>query len=132
MIRIAVDAMSGDLGPRVAILAALQLARVHAELELILVGDRAQLEALLPSQYPSTINIHHAADVVAMTDDPRTALRRKRESSMWLALELVQQRAADACVSAGNTGALMAKIGRASCRERGRNTVGGGSTRNKK
>lgn len=108
MIRIAVDAMSGDLGPRVAILAALQLARVHAELELILVGDRAQLEALLPSQYPSTINIHHAADVVAMTDDPRTALRRKRESSMWLALELVQQRAADACVSAGNTGALMA------------------------
>src|SRR5690625_7144451 len=100
MIRIAVDAMSGDLGPRVAILAALQLGRVHAELELILLGDRAQLEALLLSQYPSTINIHHAADVVAMTDDPRTALRLKRESSLCLALDLVQQRAADSFVSA--------------------------------
>src|SRR5690625_3439239 len=104
MIRIAVDAMSGDLGPRVAILAALQLARVHAELELVRVGDRAQLEALLHAHDPSTIRIHHAGDVVAMTAEPRTGWRRKRESSMWLALVLVQQRAPDACVSAGNTG----------------------------
>ena len=108
MIRIAIDAMSGDLGPRVAIVAALELVQTRTGLELILVGDKAQLEALLPSQYPPTITIQHAADVVAMTDDPRTALRRKRESSMWVALALVQQQAADACVSAGNTGALMA------------------------
>ncbi|MDQ2075673.1 phosphate acyltransferase PlsX [Marinimicrobium sp. ABcell2] len=108
MIRIAVDAMSGDLGPRVAILAALQLAEARAGLELILVGDQAQLEAMLPPQYPPAIKIHHAADVVTMSDDPRLALRRKRESSMWQALSLVQQGEADACVSAGNTGALMA------------------------
>jgi phosphate acyltransferase len=108
MIRIAVDAMSGDLGPRVAILAALQLTEAYAGLELILVGDQAQLEAMLPPQIPPAIKIHHAADVVSMADDPRVALRRKHESSMWQALSLVKRGEAEACVSAGNTGALMA------------------------
>lgn len=112
MIRIAVDAMSGDLGPRTAISAVLQRLADFPEVCFILVGERTSLEAMLPSDYPpSAITLHHAPAQVAMEDDPRAALRHGRESSMWQALELVRSGAADACVSAGNTGALMA-IGR--------------------
>jgi len=109
MIRIAVDAMSGDLGPRTAISAVLKWVSDSPGVCFILVGERDSLQALLPSSYPpSAIEIHHAPYRVAMEDDPRTALRHGRESSMWQALDLVRTGRADACVSAGNTGALMA------------------------
>ncbi|WP_341937122.1 phosphate acyltransferase PlsX [Marinimicrobium sp. C2-29] len=109
MIRIAVDAMSGDLGPRTAISAVLQLAAETPDVSFILVGARDSLEPLLSSDsLPATVTLHHAPARVAMTDDPRAALRRGRESSMWQALDLVRTGRAQACVSAGNTGALMA------------------------
>jgi len=109
MIRIAVDAMSGDLGPRTAILAVLRLATSAASgVRFILVGERSVLERLLPTPLPSSVSVHHAPSWVAMGDDPRAALRHGRETSMWRALDLVRTGQADACVSAGNTGALMA------------------------
>lgn len=103
--------MSGDLGPRVVIAAAIQSVASYPELELLLVGDREQIQSLLsmvnlPAHHRLTVI--HAADIVAMNEDPLVALRHKKESSMWRALALVQEGAADACVSAGNTGALMA------------------------
>lgn len=109
MIRIAVDAMSGDLGPRTAILAALKLVRDESNLHIVLVGAQTELQNLLAEfNSPSSISVHHAPGRVSMDDDPRAALRHKQDSSMWQALALVQRGEADACVSAGNTGALMA------------------------
>src|SRR5690554_6595500 len=109
MIRIAVDAMSGDLGPRTAISAVLRLVQSSASgVRFILVGEGSTLERLLPAALPSSVSVHHAPAWVAMGDDPRAALRHGRETSMWRALELVRSGQADACVSAGNTGALMA------------------------
>ena len=98
--------MSGDLGPRVAISAAQKFLHLHPDVELILVGDQSQL-----ARWPiksSQISIVHAADVVAMSDEPLAALRHKKESSMWIALDQLRAERADACVSAGNTGALLA------------------------
>jgi fatty acid/phospholipid synthesis protein PlsX len=103
--------MSGDLGPRVVIAAAIHFVATFPEVELLLVGDQDQIQALLSSNaipaHPA-IRVLHAPDVVAMHEDPLSALRHKKNSSMWQALLLVQNGAADACVSAGNTGALMA------------------------
>lgn len=103
--------MSGDLGPRVAIAAAIQAVASFPELELLLVGDEPLLRSLLVSAKQSNnphLNIVHASDVIAMDEDPLVALRHKKQSSMWRSLVLLQDGVADACVSAGNTGALMA------------------------
>src|SRR5690554_1213772 len=101
--------MSGDLGPRVVIAAALQIMASYPEVELILVGDQQTLYPLLASSaYFQRLCIHHAPDRVAMDEDPLIALRQKKQSSMWLSLVLVRDGLADACVSAGNTGALLA------------------------
>lgn len=109
MIRIAVDAMSGDLGPRVAIAAAVEAVASFPELELLLVGDESQIQSLMTTeQFNPRLQIIHAPDVVTMDEDPLLALRHKKQSSMWRALSLVREGAADACLSAGNTGALLA------------------------
>lgn len=103
--------MSGDLGPRVVIAAALQIIARCEQVELTLVGDQQQIRQLLSSSSASPVPrlfIHHAPDIVSMNEDPTTALRHKKQSSMWLALQMVRDNLADACVSAGNTGALMA------------------------
>lgn len=103
--------MSGDLGPRVVIAAALELLESTPGLELILIGDQNQLKPLLALAQTNPIQrlrLHHAPDTVSMSDDPLVALRHKKTSSMWVALELVRDGLAQACVSAGNTGALMA------------------------
>jgi glycerol-3-phosphate acyltransferase PlsX len=101
--------MSGDLGPRVVIAAAYQIMTSYPDVELILVGDQHILAPLLiPSAPSNRLRIHHAPDRVSMDEDPLTALRQKKQSSMWLALVLVRDGLADACVSAGNTGALLA------------------------
>jgi len=103
--------MSGDLGPRVVIAAVLDVIACFEYLELLLVGDQSQLEQLLiscPPSLASRLTVHHAPDVVMMDEDPLLALRRKKQSSMWIALSMVRDGRADACVSAGNTGALMA------------------------
>ena len=106
--------MSGDLGPRVAVSAALKFSAMFADVDLLLVGDEQQLLSLIAKQLPAKklsqdrIAIIHAADVVAMDEDPLAALRHKQNSSMWCALDAVKAGRADACVSAGNTGALLA------------------------
>ncbi len=92
--------------------AALQALAEYPELHLILVGNQVALvRALEASKAPwdkSRLQIHHASQVVEMDEAPASALRGKRDSSMRVALNLVQEGVAKACVSAGNTGALMA------------------------
>lgn len=108
---VAVDAMGGDHGPSVTIPAAIEALARFASLELILVGDP---EALAPalSRHRQVNNprlrVHPASQVVAMDDPVAVALRNRRDSSMRVAINLVHEQKADACISAGNTGALMA------------------------
>lgn len=102
--------MSGDLGPRVAISASQKFVTRFPDVDLLLVGNEHQLLSLLPSpqKLHERITLVHAADVVSMHDDPLLALRQKKDSSMWIALDLLRNNDVDACVSAGNTGALLA------------------------
>jgi len=102
--------MSGDLGPRVAISAAQKFVACYSDVDVLLVGNQNELVRLSPSlaQSSSRIILVHADSVVAMSDDPLTTLRHKKDSSMWLALAALRDDQADACVSAGNTGALLA------------------------
>lgn len=108
--KIAIDVMGGDCGPVVTIEAAQNALAQDASLELILVGDERGLRAALPPSHVR-IKIENAEDVIRMDEVPARALRHGQQSSMWRAVELVAKRQADAAVSAGNTGALMA-IGR--------------------
>ena len=100
--------MGGDLGPRSTIPATLMMAAKYPKSQFILVGDTDALNSLLVSPLPVNVQLHHADSVVAMDEKPAQALRQKPGSSMKRALELVCQGRAGACVSAGNTGALMA------------------------
>jgi glycerol-3-phosphate acyltransferase PlsX len=104
--------MGGDLGPRVTIPASLQALEEYPELNLIIVGDEAELlrnlELLNPAWDKTRITIKGSTQVVAMDELPAYALRGKKDSSMRVALNLVHDGVAQACVSAGNTGALMA------------------------
>ncbi len=106
---VAVDAMGGDHGPAVAVPAAIDFVRDRRDVRLVLVGDEVTVRALLPADAASLpLDVHHASQVVAMDEAPAKALRSKKDSSMRVAIDLVANGAAQACVSAGNTGALMA------------------------
>ena len=108
---LALDAMGGDHGPRITVPAAVQALRIYPHLKLILVGDENQITPLLSqveTSITSRIDIRHAPEEVEMGDKPAFALRCRKQSSMRYALDLVKEHQADACVSAGNTGALMA------------------------
>ena len=110
-IRLALDVMSGDEGPRSRIRAAVMALRRFRHLEVLLVGDTELLNAFLSDAgFPfwDRISIVHSDATVAMNEKPSVALRTKRHSSMWQALLCVSNGRADACVSSGNTGALMA------------------------
>lgn len=101
--------MSGDQGPRAVVPAALRMLRQYPLLHLVLVGDESRLRALLPpGADESRIRIQHTTEVVAMDEAPSGALRNKKDSSMRVACDMVKAGDVDACVSAGNTGALMA------------------------
>ena len=108
---VALDAMGGDHGPPVIIPAALSVLQGHPGVQLILVGDETILSARIKSlgiATPERLSIHHASQQVEMDDLPSQALRSKKDSSMRVCIDLVKDGVADACVSAGNTGALMA------------------------
>jgi glycerol-3-phosphate acyltransferase PlsX len=108
---IALDAMGGDHGPRVTVPAALHILSRQSDIKLILVGDQATLEAAIGAtgkSFGDRLSIQHASQVVAMDELPSQALRGKKDSSMRVAINLVKEGKAHACVSAGNTGALMA------------------------
>jgi glycerol-3-phosphate acyltransferase PlsX len=110
-VRIALDAMGGDHGPAEIVPAAIQALRANPQLHLVLVGREVELRGLLarqPTVQPDRIEIRHAPEIVEMHEPPSVALRVKKASSMRIAIELVKEGAAQACVSAGNTGALMA------------------------
>ncbi|NIL92975.1 MAG: phosphate acyltransferase PlsX [Woeseiaceae bacterium] len=102
--------MSGDLGAEVVVRAAHAALTEHPNIELLLVGDKAVLEhhvTRIVGEEPR-LAIVHASQVVEMSDSPVDAMRKKKDSSMRVAIDLVKQGRAQACVSAGNTGALMA------------------------
>ena len=103
--------MSGDRGPEVYVPGALVLLGEDPGLELVLVGRPEQIEPELVALAPALrarVHLQAATQVVGMDELPRDAIRRKKDSSMRRALDLVASGAASACVSAGNTGALMA------------------------
>lgn len=107
--RIAIDCMGGDHGPSVTVPAAIQFLAEHPTAQLILVGKEDVLRPLLGSQVDHVgLRLVHATEVVGMDEPPALALRNKKDSSMRVAINLVKAGEADACVSAGNTGALMA------------------------
>lgn len=110
-VTIALDAMGGDHGPMVTVPGALDALRQHADLKLVLVGQRETLETALTragAGESDRLLIQPASEVVGMDEPPALALRGKKDSSMRVAINLVKSGSAQAVVSAGNTGALMA------------------------
>ena len=102
--------MSGDLGAEIVVRAAHSCLEKHPNLELILVGDEEELNGHVTRIVGSEkrLGIKHSTEVVGMSEAPADALRKKKDSSMRIAINLVKEGTAAACVSAGNTGALMA------------------------
>jgi glycerol-3-phosphate acyltransferase PlsX len=111
LITVAVDCMGGDHGPHVTVPAALEFLARTGDVDVVLVGRRETIEAELAARGAAAgarLRLHHAAELVAMDEPPAQALRYKKDSSMRVAVNLVKSGEAHACVSAGNTGALMA------------------------
>ncbi len=100
--------MSGDCGPSVCVPASLAAAREFPDVKFTLIGSRSELDGEHTRARLPNVECLFTTQVVEMTDHPREALRRKKDSSMRRALDLVKTHDAHACVSAGNTGALMA------------------------
>jgi phosphate acyltransferase len=109
-ITLAVDAMGGDHGPSVTIPASINALSKYDQLRIILVGDKELIQTeLQKNKYTNTrLSIQHASEVVEMDESPQSALKNKKDSSMRVAINLIKEEKAQACVSAGNTGALMA------------------------
>ena len=109
-ITLAVDAMGGDHGPKITIPASINALTRYDQLHIILVGDKELIEKeLQKNKYTNTrLSIQHASEVVEMDESPQSALKNKKDSSMRVAINLIKEEKAQACVSAGNTGALMA------------------------
>ncbi len=108
---IALDAMGGDFGPDVIIPAAAKILAKRDDLHIILVGNEDALRACANQhkiELGDRLTVHHASEVVEMHDEPAMAMRKKKDSSMRVAINLVHEGTANAAVSAGNTGALMA------------------------
>lgn len=115
--KISIDAMGGDNGLNTTIPAVLDAVKKDQKLEIVLVGDHHKVKRAL-DRYSRVkkiklstlkrIAIHHASETVAMDESPSAAIRKKKDSSMRVAINLVKNKSVDACVSAGNTGALMA------------------------
>lgn len=106
--RIALDAMGGDKAPGVTVAGALDAAR-ELGIEVYLVGDEAVLARELGDQARGLpVDIVHASEVIEMREHPATAVRRKKDSSIVVGVRLLKEGRADAFVSAGNTGAVMA------------------------
>ena len=105
MIKIAIDAMGGDFGPEPIIEGVVQ-ALEEKKFMPILVGDKTEILSLIPQYYIDKVEIVDASDVIAMSDQATNALKRK-DSSIYKAVELVRNKEADAVVSAGHSGATM-------------------------
>src|SRR5947209_8760323 len=99
--------MGGDNAPEAIVKGAVEAAD-HLHRSVLLVGDPAIIERYLPSPCPSKLQIHPASQVIGMDEKPMDALRRKKDSSLSVAVDLVKRGAASCMVSAGNTGAATA------------------------
>jgi glycerol-3-phosphate acyltransferase PlsX len=109
MARVAVDAMGGDHAPREIVRGAVAAAEADPSLEQILVGDEAKIRAELPpGDLPRGVTLVHAADVLEMHESPIEGLRKKADTSIVRCMKLVLEKRADAVVSAGNTGGVVA------------------------
>jgi glycerol-3-phosphate acyltransferase PlsX len=108
-VRIAVDAMGGDKGPRVVVPGAIDaiLAR-RGDMRLVLVGREEEVRPLVGGVDPGLIEIVHASETIDMHESPANAIRRKKDASITVALRLLREGKVDAMVSAGNTGAVVA------------------------
>lgn len=110
-VKVAIDCMGGDHGAHVTVPAALSVLRADDEVSFLLVGRQDAIEeqlAKIGQVPPGRVTIRHASQIVEMDEAPASAMRGKKDSSMRVAINLVEQGEAAACVSAGNTGALMA------------------------
>jgi len=110
-VTLAIDCMGGDHGPAVTVPAALRFLAASADAAVILVGRSDAIGTELARRHATAsarLRVRHAAEVVAMDESPATAVKRKKDSSMRIAIDLVKTGEAHAAVSAGNTGALMA------------------------
>lgn len=108
--RIALDAMGGDYAPATTVEGAVEALVEDRDISVILVGDETEIYSELKKKNYSGLNIDikHASQTVEMDESPLTALRRKKDSSLRVAIDLVKSNDADAMVSAGNSGAVMA------------------------
>jgi len=103
--------MGGDHGPHVTVPAAIQAIKADPHVNIILVGLQDAIEAELAAHKAETsprLRIHHATEVVQMDESPQSAMKNKKDSSMRVSINMVKTGEANACISAGNTGALMA------------------------
>jgi phosphate acyltransferase len=108
-VRIAVDAMGGDTGPRVVVPGAIDAMRARpGELKLLLVGREEEIRPLLGDVDPAWVEVVHASESIDMNEAPAQAIRRKKDASISVALRMIREGRADAMVSAGNTGAVVA------------------------
>lgn len=105
--KVLIDAMGGDLAPACAVEGALLAAQAYPDCQMVLVGDTAQVRPLLTGAGADRVALVHAGETITMEDDPATAVRQKKDSSMAVALRMLAQGEADAFVSAGSTGALL-------------------------
>ncbi|WP_043933365.1 phosphate acyltransferase PlsX [Bacillus sp. EB01] len=104
--KIAIDAMGGDHAPKEIVLGAVKAADTYKDIEITLIGNESKIRETFTNH--DRISILHTDEVILGTDEPVRAVRRKKTASMVLAAQLVLDGKADACISAGNTGALMA------------------------
>lgn len=106
---ISIDAMGGDLGPKEVVFGIRQCASNYPNIKFLVHGNRLELSELIKnSKIQNKCSIIDAKDVVSMNQKPSSVLRHGKDTSMWSAIESVRTGSADACVSGGNTGALMA------------------------
>ena len=103
--RIVIDAMGGDHAPEAVVKGAMLATKAHKDLTVVLVGDEAKIKPYLTSA--ERIEIIHTTTVISGDDEPVKAVRRKKDASLVLMANEVKEQRADACISAGNTGALM-------------------------
>ena len=106
--RVAVDAMGGDHAPEEVVRGAVDWARDHAEVDVILVGDESRITPFIEEALPAHVTIVHASEAVGMDEAPAVAVRRKKDAAINVAMRLVRDGQADAVVTAGHTGAGVA------------------------
>ncbi len=106
--RVAVDAMGGDHAPEEVVRGAVEWAREHPDVEVILVGDEGRITPFIDEALPDHVRLVHASQAVGMGEAPAVAVRRKKDASINVAMRLVRDGEADAVVSAGHTGAGVA------------------------